>query len=356
MDANTRIDHMDEELKLIKNEIKQVLLEIQEHVLNVQNPFNAVVLGARAESAAEPAPPPPALPANGATTAQESAPQATPAPEQPTPRYDPPPQQSGPPPPPVYPGGAPPPNQGMPSYPVFPEQPARPQVSAAPPPRNDWPDRDVRPDAPRRASLDVGAGTLGDFDLGDMGDLDPNDETDWIDEGVDTIDFVDGDIDQAEGMEDEYDYEDEEDLTEPEEAVVSRSVNPAPAIVREIAPDVDEEAEEGDPTADLDLVTLASLVQWTDRVIRRAGPEYLELFFEISEMTGRLSTGLKDTLLALVKLLSIEVEGHSVGATETVRLLAQLDGLMGNTTEADARILPFVLDGKDLEVLSLIQR
>ena len=32
---------MDEELTLLKNEIKQVLLEIQEHVLNIQNPFSS---------------------------------------------------------------------------------------------------------------------------------------------------------------------------------------------------------------------------------------------------------------------------------------------------------------------------
>ena len=39
MDINSKVDHMDEELQLLKNEIKQVLLEVQEHVLNVQNPF-----------------------------------------------------------------------------------------------------------------------------------------------------------------------------------------------------------------------------------------------------------------------------------------------------------------------------
>ena len=39
MDLNGRVDRMDEELKLLKNEIKQVLLEVQEHVLNVQSPF-----------------------------------------------------------------------------------------------------------------------------------------------------------------------------------------------------------------------------------------------------------------------------------------------------------------------------
>ena len=55
MELNTRVDHVEEELKLLKNEIKQVLLEVQEHVLSAQNPFvgQAPVI----------APPPPPLPA-----------------------------------------------------------------------------------------------------------------------------------------------------------------------------------------------------------------------------------------------------------------------------------------------------
>ena len=44
MDLTNRVDRMDEELKLVKNEIKQVLLEIQEQVLNTQNPFSGLVV------------------------------------------------------------------------------------------------------------------------------------------------------------------------------------------------------------------------------------------------------------------------------------------------------------------------
>lgn len=62
MDLNSRVDNMDEEMKLLKNEIKQVLLEIQEQVLNAQNPFNvqapaamgAVVAPAPRQPAPEP--------------------------------------------------------------------------------------------------------------------------------------------------------------------------------------------------------------------------------------------------------------------------------------------------------------
>ena len=39
MDLDNKVSRIDDELKLLKNEIKQVLLEIQEHSLNAQNPF-----------------------------------------------------------------------------------------------------------------------------------------------------------------------------------------------------------------------------------------------------------------------------------------------------------------------------
>ena len=62
MDINKRVDHMDEELQLLKNEIKQVLLEIQEHVLNIQNPFSGGGAGnADSFSASAPLMPEPVL-------------------------------------------------------------------------------------------------------------------------------------------------------------------------------------------------------------------------------------------------------------------------------------------------------
>ena len=43
MELDNQVNRMDEELKLLKNEIKQVLLEVQEHVLSAQNPFTSAV-------------------------------------------------------------------------------------------------------------------------------------------------------------------------------------------------------------------------------------------------------------------------------------------------------------------------
>ena len=52
MELEGRVDRMDEEFKLLKNEIRQVLLEVQEHVLNAESPFTNVAV--RPSSAQEP--------------------------------------------------------------------------------------------------------------------------------------------------------------------------------------------------------------------------------------------------------------------------------------------------------------
>ena len=72
-----RLDQVDGELKLIKNEIKQVLLDIQEQVLTIQNPFTALAASVNAPrpmvsneveapssgGGGPPSPAPPAMPA-----------------------------------------------------------------------------------------------------------------------------------------------------------------------------------------------------------------------------------------------------------------------------------------------------
>ena len=102
MDLNKRFDQMDSEIKLLKNEIKQVLMDIQEHVLTVQNPFSAMIV---AKQEAPPAGNAPAGngSASAATTAaepQETKAEAAPPPLPPPPPPEPAQQQYTPPPPP----------------------------------------------------------------------------------------------------------------------------------------------------------------------------------------------------------------------------------------------------------------
>jgi archaellum component FlaD/FlaE len=341
---------MDEELKLVKNEIKQVLLEITEHVLNIQNPFSNVVVGgglntASGAAAAAPAAAPTSTPEVAAPVAPEPAAQV---PQQQNQGLDQQLQGAG-----MGQGGFP--GQGGssgqqgagtgqegfggPQYPPgFDAQPPSPQEPTASVPQGtDWAQQEQRAER-----FSVGDDLLGDYDLGDIGDLGVEVEDDWSGEKDKGVVFSDDDQDHQDD-EDNYDYDDEVDVDEVDDDVEYEKESPKRRKKAKKIVDDEPEEDEEDPTIGLDLVTLASLVQWTDRVVRTAGPEYLEALFEISEMTGRLSADLKNTLLVLVKLLSIEVDGRSVGATETVRLLAQLDGLMGNTTKEDARLLPFIL-------------
>jgi len=362
MDVNTRIDRMDEELKLIKNEIKQVLLEIQEHVLMVQNPFTAVVARGRpdeaADSAADSAPisqraavdaavaeppapradpvaaiqpasvasPPPGVPAAGF----QYAPQAP----SPVPAYVPQQTQAPPPPPP------PPP-------PVAHTQPIDAEIERPPDPPRDRPaepkpDKNGRPASRERREVDLNIST--------PSSPDPDDD--------------EGDLDAASDSwtrDEPGDFEDELESREP--GVSADDVSGEPADVKETVENTRRSAPnragagpvEPQPKTRVDLATLASMVQWTHRVVQDTGAEYAATLFEISEMTGRLSSDLQQVLLAVVRLLNTEASGSTDSVARAVTLLAQLDGLMGNTTQDDARLLPFLLRG-DLEVLPLIQR
>ena len=105
---------------------------------------------------------------------------------------------------------------------------------------------------------------------------------------------------------------------------------------------------------ELNLITIASLAQWSARVINRIGSEHFGTLVELSSMTERISPEVKEVLLVLVPLLEGRDSGSGLAAKDLVALLAQLDGLLGNTSSEEARLLPFLLPD-DLEVLPLIR-
>ena len=114
-------------------------------------------------------------------------------------------------------------------------------------------------------------------------------------------------------------------------------------------------AKRKDQPESMDLITLSGLAQWTDRVLKKAGREYIEALLDISEVTGRLSVQRKETILTLVRLLEDRGSGNGLKAREMISMLAQLDGLLGNGTPADVRLLPLLLED-DPEVFRLTQR
>ena len=343
---------MEEELKLIKNEIKQVLLEIQEHVLSVQNPFTAGATRGRPDEAPDSAP-----------TAQRAA-VDTGAGDPPATRQ---PAIAAPQPPGVPNGGfpvapqvlspapgyalhqnlqaqAPPPPPPPP--PVAQTEPGDSEIERPPDPPRDQaagsqPDLSAPPASRKKIEIDLETSTPNSRDADDdEGNLDAPSDSWTRDEAGDLVD----------------EPESHEPCASADDSGESANVDKAGKHAgKAVAHHAGAGSVEPQPKTRLDLATLASLVQWTHRVVQDTGADYAATLFEVSEMTGRLSSDLQQVLLALVRLLSPEASGSADSVTKAVTLLAQLDGLMGSTTQEDARLLPFLLRG-DLEVLSLIQR
>ncbi len=391
MDLNTRVDHMDEEMKLLKNEIKQVLLEIQEQVLNAQNPFNVQAPAA----AGAPIVPAPRQPAPEPVVQAAPAAQAAPIIIDATTTIG-----GG--------GGAPPAPSGGMMGSVFP---AGYQPSAPAPFRAD----DLRdaggpslgpvggpPQAPPPqppASEDLGGSPFGS-PLSKPAPIDPIEEVAEADEGptsapeaeVAPAPAVGDQVPKAEdkpkaeakekapdiGEDDEADFvvadgpslqEEISELIEPasgetdeadedEEPSLFSEASKEPESTSQTASSKEEDVlapKQEEQQSVMNLVTIAGLAQWTHRVLNKVGRENLESILEVSELTGRIPKETKDVLIALVPLFEAkESDEDEVSAKEVVSLLAQLDGFLGHVSPADTKLFPFLLQD-ELEVFPLIQ-
>ena len=401
MDLNGRVDRMDEELKLLKNEIKQVLLEVQEHVLNVQSPFAGVGGGGGFT----------VQPQNPNRVVQE-APVAAPAP-QPSIYIDT--SQTGG-------GGGPGPSQqpqgdfggigspmASPSFPgrrptgkedpfveaggpgLGPPDSAMSKPSPSPTSSGDSIGSPLSLDDPlgSQAEIDDMLNALGDEDDGPGAGPPPSSAA--MDEFEDKPKKpnkkaskapVASDEDEKRGkaLEDENkeeltrrlrklleeDSEDSEEEGFDDEFVAAASLDDdkddvldtkaaAPQKSRSrqaaetAAPEIMEKVQE------MDLVTLAGLAQWAERALNRVGIEHVKALLEVSEMTGRIPKDLKDALILLLPLLDDRDAGHRITAKEIVSLMAQLGGFLGSATMSDLRLLPFLLQD-DSEVFPSIRR
>ncbi len=295
---------MDEEFKLLKNEIKQVLLEIQEHVLNVQNPFSGAgafgfsPAAAVAEYQAQAAPPPP--------------------PQQP---------QAG--------GG------GIGGITI--------DASGA------------------GGSGHGGAGgagvspSRGHEQASQREPPSPRAEERRDDRPSEAEDYQDA-------REDDY----EERVSERPRSRRARRPAPSPrrggrgaerpeydeederprAARHDYEPDDDDEADEPEaPARDsersdrkMDLITLAGIAHWTDKLVRRVGREQTQHLLEVVARTGRISDRTKEVILALVPVFERRESQSALTPKQIIVMLAQLDGLMGTGVRADARLLPFLLE------------
>ena len=396
MDLNTRVDHMDEEMKLLKNEIKQVLLEIQEQVLSAQNPFNIQAPAAIGVAA----PPAPRQPAPEPVIQAAPVPQAAPIIIDATTTIG-----GG--------GGAQPAPSGGTMGSVFPAG----YLPTAPGGANDLSDAGGPglgpvggpPEAPPTqppASEGFGGSPFGS-PLSDPAPIAPVEEvveedegpasapaeyvtspSDLIDEEPDDSSMAAGPPPPEPGLPKTEDKEEVDDIDL--DAASGPSLEDENDELRELASaGTDEDEADGDAVSSLfseasedsestfqtasskeedvpapkeeeqqsvmNLVTIAGLAQWTHRVLNKVGRENLESILEVSELTGRIPKETKDVLIALVPLFEAkESDEGEVSAKEIVSLLAQLDGFLGHVSPADTRLFPFLLQD-ELEVFPLIQ-
>lgn len=341
MDSNNRVEQLESDLKLLKNEIKQVLLEIQEHVLNAQNPFTITASGFAAGQKRDATEHIVSTQPSASTLAMETVESAASTEEQ---------SQAG--------KGASTPPQEKATGP----QAEAPGAASAP-----------RLDAPAQPGGHVqDAYTQGHYHAG------PGSEA-FIAAGPGQ--YPQGQV----GQEAFAGYGGSEAASQPQGPqpfVVG--AGPGPEVLlqrRHSGARQGQPGAEGRPTGEetqpeleantsarpadkaprgaarkregIDLVTIAGLAQWTDKVLRRVGRANLETLIELSQKTGRLSADHREVLLTFVQLFDNKEGGHTISARQMVSVLAQLEGLLGNAS-TDARLMSFLLQDS-LEESPLIQ-
>ena len=367
MDLNTRVDHMDEEMKLLKNEIKQVLLEIQEQVLNAQNPFN---VQAPAAGGVQVAPPAPRQPAPEPVLQAASAPQMAPIIIDNTRTIG-----GG--------EGAPPAPGGGVMGSVFPAgyQPSAPGGAddlgnAGGPGLAPIEDSPQAPPTQPPASSSFGGSPFGS-PLSEPVPPAPIEEVTKEDEGPtsppkpEITPAPDEDHDEADPvMADGPSLQDEtnelreaapggtDEANEDEAPPLFSEASEEPESTFETVSSKEEDVlapKQEEQQSVMNLVTIAGLAQWTHRVLNKVGRENLESILEVSELTGRIPKETKEVLIALVPLFEArESDECEVSAKEVVSLLAQLDGFLGHMSPDDTKLFPFLLQDES-EVFPLIQ-
>ena len=334
-----KVEELQEELKVLKNEIKETLADVREHLLtNVDNPFSTGA-GDDGASPKAAAPPPPATPAPTPEpeTAQNQAPTPTPAPAQPAA------------PAPVA-GAAPPampqvisvPSMGAMGMPVIgggviggavagpmmgpasagfaPDIPsgpptsgppvAAPRPTAGPPPARAKADNTLG-ESPAGGASGNGAGSMGspafspEHKQGTDGRVRkaPSGRRPMSGEGNNGHHVVDDPEAYTYG---EYDDQDE-----------------AEAMLYE------EDAKPARPKDEFDLVTLATLAPWMEEGVRKIGRKRLKTVLEVYASMDGISQGFKEVLLQLVGMddATDSVKGK-VSLRECMRFLVDLDEIL----------------------------
>ena len=88
-----------------------------------------------------------------------------------------------------------------------------------------------------------------------------------------------------------------------------------------------------------DLVIIAGLTQWVDQAAAKLGKERAEALVEMSCTMGRIPENLKDVLIKMARLSRHESNGQTSTAADYLALLAQLENLLGGSEIQDKALL-----------------
>jgi len=287
MNDEQRIRVLEEELKVLKNEVKSVLLDLREQYLNIQNPFNSSL-----------------APNVGASMGVSIGPQ----PEKPAARA---------------------PLKEVEE--VVEDEPEEQVMPGA--------GRDNEEEGPGNAPLDFGNSpempglNSGISDFGMAPGLPAGDP--FMGAGLGAAPSMGAgpgpaaDPTQADNTGDEDD--DEEDMPQAMVKPPSKGANKKK-----------KEQSTSSGKTKYDLMVVAGLTQWIDQSTARLGKERAEALVEMSYTMGRLPEDLKDALVKMVRITKNESNGHNVTASDYLAILAQLENLLGKSEIQDNALLSLI--------------
>ena len=98
----------------------------------------------------------------------------------------------------------------------------------------------------------------------------------------------------------------------------------------------------------INLITVAGLSRWVDESTEKIGRERTEIMVEASHVVGYLPADLKDLLIKIVRLSQVgEPKKGKITTSDYLSVIAQLDSLLGFSSESEAALLSILTDSKE---------
>ena len=96
----------------------------------------------------------------------------------------------------------------------------------------------------------------------------------------------------------------------------------------------------------IDLATLATLGNWADRSARKVGRERVEAILDVYQLTGYLPKDMKDVLLRLISLDNAPVDKEQVSLRDCITVLLELNGIVIGHSKTEAAMLSLLINEK----------